>query len=153
MRRRSSHWILSVAACALVVACGDRGVTKSRIEVDVARTFANLVRVQTRVLAGVNIDASTLRATAACKKVMPVGVGADVRGAGDWRCNISWSVPGRDVPVQDSFDVAVSPDGCYTATADAEAHVGGPTLKTRDGRRVTNLVYAFDGCFDPTHDQ
>jgi ABC-2 type transport system permease protein len=148
MRRRFT-WIFSLGVCAFVIACGDRGVTKSRVEIDVARTFANLVRVQTRVLVGVTIDASTLRATAACKKVTPEG---DVRGAGDWRCAISWYVPGRDVPVQDSFDVAVAPDGCYTATADAEAHVGGPTLKTREGRRVTNVVYAFDGCFDPTRD-
>jgi hypothetical protein len=42
-------------------------------------------------------------------------------------------------------------DGCYTATADgAEAHVGGPTLKTLRGATVRNLLYAFDGCFDTT---
>jgi hypothetical protein len=28
--------------------------------------------------------------------------------------------------------------------------LGGPILKTKDGKNVRNLLYAFDGCFDTT---
>src|SRR5204862_104409 len=40
---------------------------------------------------------------------------------------------------------------CYTATltASAEAQLGGPTMTAQDGRQIRNLLYAFDGCFDP----
>jgi hypothetical protein len=35
------------------------------------------------------------------------------------------------------------------ATASGES-LGGPMLKSEDGRAVRNLLYAFEGCFDTT---
>ena len=95
------------------------------------------------------IDRAVLRSTAQCQKV---GAPArETRGAGDWTCTILWSSPGQRIPLRDTYDPSVSPDGCYTATADgSEAHIGGPTLTARDGATITNLLYAFEGCFDTT---
>jgi hypothetical protein len=133
----------------LVAGCGSKGVTSGRLEAAVAPTFANLIHTQEAALGATAIDPASLRASARCHKADPA---AGKQGGGSWVCTITWHSPRRPlVPLVDTYDVAVTMDGCYTATADsAEAHVGGPTLMTRDGSMVPNLVYAFDGCFDTT---
>ena len=141
------HALLGLIAVILLAGgCGSKGVTAKRLERAVAPTFANLIHVQEAILGGPPVDAAALRSSASCQKVGPA---ADTEGGGSWRCTITWFIPGRAAPVRDTYDLSVTMDGCYTATADgAEAHVGGPTLKTLGGTTVTNLVYAFDGCFD-----
>jgi hypothetical protein len=124
------------------------GVTGTRIEDAVAPTFANLVHVQRSILGMPSLEASALRASAQCHKV---GIAKETSGAGDWTCVVLWFTPGQRTPLRDTYDLSVTPDGCYTATADgAEAHIGGPTLSIRDGATLTNLLYTFDGCFDVT---
>jgi ABC-2 type transport system permease protein len=122
------------------------GVSASRIEDAVAPTFANLIHAQRSILKLPSVDPSLLRAHAQCKRM---GSGGETRGAGDWTCTVLWSSPGQRTLLQDTYDLSVTPDGCYTATADgAEAHIGGPTLTARDGTTLPNLLYTFDGCFD-----
>jgi hypothetical protein len=60
--------------------------------------------------------------------------------------SLPWQGPDRQT-LRDTFDLFVTTDGCYTATAAAET-LGGPTLKTTTGSSVRNLLYAFEGCFD-----
>ncbi len=137
-----------VPSLLLLGGCAPSGVTAKRLESAVASTFANLIHVQEPILGGAPVEASALRSSASCKKV---GLAADREGGGTWRCKITWYIPGRLAPVLDTYDLSVANNGCYTATADGtEAHVGGATLKTRSGTTVTNLLYAFDGCFDTT---
>jgi hypothetical protein len=57
-----------------------------------------------------------------------------------------WQGPDRRT-LRDTYDLSVTTDGCYTATATGEG-LGGPTLKTRDDREVRNLLYVFEGCID-----
>jgi hypothetical protein len=149
MRRRWWPWLFAAGGVALGAnGCRDSGVTASRLEGSFATTFANLIHVQEPILGGPPVRPEALRASASCQKIGPTG---DVRGAGHWRCTVTWFVPGHVAPVRDVYDVSVTVEGCYTATADgAEAHLGGPTLKTLSGATVTNLLYAFDGCFNPT---
>ncbi len=129
-------------------ACRSGGVTARKLENALAPTFANLIHVQRNVLALPIIEASALRATATCKRIGP---GPDATGGGDWKCTVDWSPPGYRGILHDTYDLSVTMDGCYTATSDAsEGHLGGPTL-LRPGSAVpvTNMLYAFDGCFDP----
>jgi hypothetical protein len=145
--------MLASAAVALLVAAAlhprSGGVTQSKVEDAVASTFANLVEVQVSRLGAPRVEAASLHAYAQCLKVGPT---REARGAGEWTCNIGWYVRGQTMgPVHDKYDLSVTSDGCYTATADGtEAHVGGPTVTARDGSTVGNLLYAFDGCFDVT---
>jgi hypothetical protein len=140
--------LVLVLELLLLGGCAPSGVTAKRLESAVASTFANLIHVQEPILGGPAVEASALRSSATCQKV---GLAADGEGGGTWRCTIDWYIPGRQAPVRDSYDLSVTNNGCYTATADGtEAHVGGATLKTLRGTTVTNLLYAFDGCFDTT---
>lgn len=43
---------------------------------------------------------------------------------------------------RDNYELFVTTDGCYTATAAVES-VGGPTLRAEDGAEVRNLLYAY----------
>ncbi len=133
-------WTWAASGCG----SGD-GITASKIEDAVGPTFANLVRLEQSMLGLPPIDASLLRAYAHCHKVGP---GEVTRGGGNWQCTVVWAFPGNKGPLRDSYDLSVTADGCYTATTD-EGHLGGPTLTTRDGTKVANVLYAFDGCFDP----
>jgi hypothetical protein len=67
-------------------------------------------------------------------------------GSGEWTCLLSWQGPDRKT-LRDNYELFVTTDGCYTATAAVE-NVGGPTLRAEDGTEVRNLLYAFEGCFD-----
>jgi hypothetical protein len=150
MRRPSTGMMLAGGLVAvligLVVARRSAGVTGRRIEDAVAPTFANLIHVQRAILGLPAAEASTFRATAQCHKV---GTTKETDGAGDWTCTVLWFTPGQRTPLHDTYDLSVTTDGCYTATADgAEAHIGGPTLPTREGETITNLLYTFEGCFD-----
>jgi len=140
--------VLVAALLAVVLRHRPGGVTGRKLEEAVAPTFANLIHLQRSILKLPAADASALRASAQCRKV---GTERNAGGAGDWTCTVSWVTPGQRTPLQDTYDVSVTADGCYTATADgAEAHIGGPTLTTREGATITNLLYTFEGCFDTT---
>jgi ABC-2 type transport system permease protein len=153
VRRPGASMMVAIALVALLIGAVVRhrpaGVTAGRIEDALAPTFVNLVHLQRSILKLPEIDRSVLRASAQCQKV---GVRTtEARGAGDWTCTVLWSSPGQRIPQRDTYDLSVTADGCYTATADGtEAHIGGPTLTARDGATMTNLLYTFDGCFDTT---
>jgi hypothetical protein len=143
---------LLLALLAAAWGCGSGGVDANRLEKAVATTFANLVHLQEERLELPPVQAASLRATASCRKVASgPNDRSSATGGGNWVCTLAWFVPGRKASLHDTYDLAVTVDGCYTATTDAaEGHVGGPTLTTRSGATVTNLLYVFDGCFDTT---
>ncbi len=126
--------------------CRPTGVTDSPLASAFALTFANLIQSQQALMGLPAVDARAFHAAATCHRVGPGGQAA---GSGSWVCTVTWSVPNNRAPLRDTYELRVTPDGCYTATADgSEAHVGGPTLTTRQGRTFPNRLYAFDGCFD-----
>lgn len=123
--------------------CGRSVITAARLEPAIATTFANLVHAQLARMGLDAIPASDLKVVASCYRV-----GGESSGAGEWACTLVWSGP-NGATLRDNYDVVVGANGCYTATlTSAEAQLGGPTVVARDGRHVSNLLYAFDGCFD-----
>ena len=138
-----SGWVLAMSACH------PTGVTQGRLENAFAPIFANLIQTQETKLGYPRATARLLRASADCHRVGP-GPETSI-GGGQWICTVRWSIPARAIALRDTYDLSVTPDGCFTATADgSEAHVGGRTVTTPEGRTMTNLLFAFDGCFDPT---
>jgi hypothetical protein len=131
-------------AATSIGACGSSSITAARIERAVAPTFANLVRVQMTWLELPPLAAADFAVHAACRKLLP----GESTGSGEWMCTLTWTGLNRRI-VRDSYDLFVTADGCYTATASGEA-IGGPVLKTESGRDVRNLLYEFEGCFDTT---
>jgi hypothetical protein len=136
-----------VAFIAVAVgACGPSPITSARVEGAIGPTFANLVHVQLSRVGLAPVEASEIKVTASCRRLV---VGSGAVGAGDWVCTLDWYGPNR-VSLRDTYELSVATDGCYTATVDAaEGHLGGPTIKASDGTTdVRNLLYIFEGCFD-----
>ena len=121
--------------------CGPSPITSVRIEAAIEATFANLVQLQVSMLGLPSPPATDFGVTASCRTL--AGRNA---GAGDWVCNLVWLGPDRQ-HLRDAYDLFVATDGCYTATVEGNS-LGGPTLKTPDGRDVRNLLFTFEGCFD-----
>ena len=137
---------LSAVAAVAVFGCGPSPITSARVERAIAPTFANLVHVQLSRIGLPPVAASDIKVTASCHKL--VG-GSGTAGSGDWVCTLVWYGPNRKV-LLDTYDLSVSTDGCYAATVEgAEANLGGPTIKASDGTDARNLLYAFEGCFNP----
>lgn len=126
------------AAALVLVGCASGPGTQERLERALAPAFTNLIHLEEPRLGLPPVDAATLKATASCQRV----------AGHSWKCSLSWHTA-QGAPLRDSYDVAVTPDGCYTATVEG-THMGGPTLTAADGRKVLNLLYVFDGCFDTT---
>ena len=135
--------VLAAAALIAISACGSSSVTHDRVERAIETTFARLAQLQVSLLKLHPMQPSDFEVVASCRRNAANGDA----GAGTWICRISWLGPDRQ-PLHDSFDLAVTPDGCYTAAAEGE-QLGGPTLRARDGTPVRNLLYVFEGCFDP----
>jgi ABC-2 type transport system permease protein len=135
-------------AGALMIAswgCESSPITSPRIEKSIASTFANLVHAQISRVGLSPLAASEISVKANCHRA--TGGGA---GAGDWACTLVWSGPNGTL-LQDTYDLFVATDGCYTAAVDPrESQLGGATLTTADGKTQRNLLYKFDGCFDTT---
>jgi hypothetical protein len=137
------------AMCILLHGCGPRGVTAPRLEAALAVTFANLIDAQETVLRLPPVDVPALKASATCHKVGLAERDREGTGAGSYVCTISWYAPARRAPLHETYDVSVTTDACFTATNEgAEGHVGGPTLTTKQGEVMRNLLHAFDGCFE-----
>ena len=136
---------LVIALVAALGGCGGSAVTEDRVERAIAPLFANLVHAQLQRMRLPEIPVSALRATASCYRL----AGGNA-GSGEWTCTIVWSGP-NGATLRDAYDVTVGANACFTATlsGSAEAQLGGPIVTTQDGRQVRNLLYAFDGCFDP----
>lgn len=135
------------AALALACGCGPSPITAGRIEAAIGPVFANLVHLQLSRIGLTPLAAADLSVTPACRPLVP---GRGDRGAGEWVCSFAWHGP-NEVPLHDTYDVVVAPDGCYTASVEGpEGNLGGPAITAPDGRQLRNLLYTFEGCFDPS---
>lgn len=137
--------LVSVVAAVLAASgCSSYSpITPDRIETAIASTFSNLVETQVSWVGLPRMTATDVGASAHCLK-LPTGG----QGAGEWVCTVIWMGP-KGQSVRDAYDLFVTTDGCYMASLSGES-LGGPILKSPDGKAVRNLLYAFDGCFDTT---
>ena len=138
---RQAAAILGVLA---TIGCGKSPITAKRIEPAIERTFANLVELQVARMRLPPMAAPDFAVTAICRRQMV----ESEAGAGEWTCRMVWQGPNRRT-LRDEYELFDNTDGCYTATLSSES-LGGPVLIAPDGRKVKNLLYAFEGCFDTT---
>ena len=136
----------ALAALAIVAgcACGSSPIVPERVEPALATTFANLAHLQVSSMGLEPMAPSEFAVRARCSKRL----GGTDAGSGEWLCIILWEGPDHR-PLRNTYDLFVMTDGCYFATIEGGA-LAEPTIKTRDGRDVKNLLRTFEGCFDTT---
>ncbi|AJT69779.1 hypothetical protein T261_8183 [Streptomyces lydicus] len=119
------------------------GIGQEKVQRSVATAFAHLYRMQTDQLHRPAVTEDRLRATATCNKG---SLQVAAQGPGnDWRCVVSWHLPGVDAAGQAIYQLDVTPDGRYMADGDGPKEVNGYFLVRTPEGDAPNPLWQFDG--------
>ena len=137
--------LLAVTAGAVAVAtpASGSGIGLDAVQRSVATAFAHLYRLQAGQLNRPDVTEEQLAATAACTKgdglVEPEGPG------NDWRCVVSWQLPGIAATGTAIYQLDVTSDGRYVADGDGPKEVNGYFLVRTPAGDQPNPLWQFDG--------
>ena len=144
-------------ATALVVAAATpsagSGIDRPKLEASLSAAYAHLYRLQTEQLHRPPVTEAQLRTDATCDKGGERGVD---RGPGnDWRCVVTWRLPGSTAVGSATYQLDVTAEGRYVADGDGPKEVNGNfTVRTPLGD-APNPLWQLDGYVDllrpPTH--
>lgn len=134
---------LTVAAVAVATPSMGSGIEQDKVQRSLATEFAHLYRMQTQQLHRPAVTEAQLRVTAACNKgdgqVAPQGAG------NDWRCVVSWHLPGVTATGTAVYQLDVASDGRFVADGDGPKEVNGYFLVRTPTGDAPNPLWQFDG--------
>ncbi|MFD7641972.1 ABC transporter permease [Kitasatospora sp. NPDC059795] len=134
---------VTVGALAPAVGAAGSGIDQDKVQRSVATAFAHLYRLQTAELNRPDVTEEQLRVTAACDKgstrVEPEGAG------NDWRCVVSWRLPGVEATGTAVYQLDIAPDGRFVADGDGPKEVNGYFLVRTATGDAPNPLWQFDG--------
>jgi len=142
---------LTTGAVAAVTGGTGSGIERPKLEAALATSFAHLYVLQTRELNRPAITEGQLGATAHCDKG---GDRVEDRGPGaDWRCVVTWTLPGATATGTAIYQLDVAADGKYVADGDGPKEVNGFfQIRTPTGD-APNPLWQFDGFVDLLHNE
>jgi ABC-2 type transport system permease protein len=137
--------LLAVTAGIVAVAgpAAGSGIEQDKVQQSVATAFAHLYRLQTQQLNRPEVTEAQLAATAACTK--GDGLVAAEGPGNDWRCVVSWHLPGVDATGQAIYQLDVTSDGRYVADGDGPKEVNGYFQVRSPAGDQPNPLWQFDG--------
>ncbi|MFE5214140.1 MULTISPECIES: ABC transporter permease [unclassified Streptomyces] len=134
---------VTVAVVSVTTGAEGSGIEQDKVQRSVATAFAHLYRLQTDELNRPAVREAQLRATATCDKGS-VKVAAEGPG-NDWRCVVSWHLPGVEAVGSAIYQLDVTPDGRFTADGDGPKEVNGYFLVRTPTGDAPNPLWQFDG--------
>jgi ABC-2 type transport system permease protein len=137
--------LLAVTVTVIAAATGatGSGITQDKVQRSVATAFAHLYRMQTGQLNRPDVTEAQLKATATCNRG---GGKLAAEGPGnDWRCVVSWHLPGIDAAGSAIYQLDLTPDGRYMADGDGPKEVNGYFLVRTPTGDAPNPLWQFDG--------
>jgi ABC-2 type transport system permease protein len=153
-RRALATAVLPLAALvgvtALVVTAAapvdGSGIDKQKLEASLSTAFAHLYRLQTEQLHRPAVTETELATSATCDK------GDDRvedRGPGnDWRCVVSWRLPGSSAVGSAIYQLDVAAEGRYVADGDGPKEVNGNFPVHTPSGDAPNPLWQLDGYVD-----
>jgi ABC-2 type transport system permease protein len=137
---------VSVGAIAAATPASSSGIDRAKLDRSLATAFAHLYVMQTNELHRPAVTEAQLRSGASCDKG---GSRVDDLGPGnDWRCVITWHLPGSAATGSAIYQLDVTPDGRYVADGDGPQPVNGFfQVRTTTGD-APNPLWQFDGAID-----
>ncbi|MCI3272486.1 ABC transporter permease [Streptomyces cylindrosporus] len=134
---------VTVAAVAVATPSLGSGIKQDKVQRSLATAFAHLYRLQTEQLHRPAVTEAQLRASAACTK----SDGQDAQeGAGnDWRCVVTWHLPGVAVAGTAVYQLDIGSDGRFVADGDGPKEVNGYFLVRTSTGDAPNPLWQFDG--------
>ncbi|MFF3662599.1 ABC transporter permease [Streptomyces olivochromogenes] len=137
---------VTVAVLASATGASGSGIEQDKVQRSVATAFAHLYRLQTEQLNRPAVTEAQLKATATCDKGS-VKVAAEGPG-NDWRCVVSWHLPGIEVTGTAIYQLDLTPDGRFMADGDGPKEVNGYFLVRTPTGDAPNPLWQFDGNVD-----
>ena len=137
---------LSVLVLATATPATRSGIDKVKLERSLSTTYAHLYRLQTEELHRPAVSEAQLRAGASCDKAGSLV--ADEGPGSDWRCVVSWRLPGTTAVGTAVYQLDVAADGRYVADGDGPAEVNGFFQVKAPYGPAPNPLWQFDGCVD-----
>ncbi|MFJ5153309.1 ABC transporter permease [Streptomyces sp. NPDC088353] len=140
---------LTVAVVAVATPSTGSGIDQDKVQQSVATAFAHLYRMQTKQLNRPAVTEAQLKATAACNKG---GGKVAAQGPGnDWRCVVSWHLPGVEATGTAIYQLDVTADGRFVADGDGPKEVNGYFLVRTPNGDTPNPLWQFDGNVELLH--
>ncbi|MEU0194097.1 ABC transporter permease [Streptomyces afghaniensis] len=134
---------LTVAVVAVATPSTGSGIAQDKVQRSVSTAFAHLYRMQTEQLHRPAVTEAQLKVTAACNKgdgqVAPQGAG------NDWRCVVTWHLPGVAAAGTAIYQLDVASDGRFVADGDGPKEVNGYFLVRTPTGDAPNPLWQFDG--------
>jgi ABC-2 type transport system permease protein len=122
------------------------GIERAKVQESLATSFGHLYRLQTRELRRPTVTEAQLRAAAACDKG---GLRVVDEGPGnDWRCVVTWHLPGVNAVGTAIYQLDVTADGRYVADGDGPKEVNGYFPVRSPTGDAPNPLWQFDGLVD-----
>ncbi|KUM99551.1 ABC transporter permease [Streptomyces yokosukanensis] len=141
--------LVAVTVAVVAVATGataGSGIRQDKVQRSLAEDFAHLYRMQTAQLHRPDATEAQLKSTAACTKG---DVKDGAQGAGnDWRCVVSWHLPGTQAVGQAIYQLDITTDGRFVADGDGPKEVNGYFIVRTSTGDAPNPLWQFDGNVD-----
>jgi ABC-2 type transport system permease protein len=119
------------------------GIDQDKVQRALAVEFAHLYRLQTKQLNRADVTEEQLQTAAECTKG---GDQVAARGPGnDWRCVVSWHLPGVEAAGSAIYQLDINPLGRYVADGDGPKEVNGFFLLRTATGDEPNPLWQFDG--------
>lgn len=137
---------ITVVVVALATPSTGSGIEKTKLEQSLATAYGHLYRLQTDLLRRPAVTEAELGTTAACDKG---GSRVDDEGPGtDWRCVVTWRLPGATAVGSATYQLDVTADGRYVADGDGPREVNGYFQVRAPYGDAPNPLWQFDGTVD-----
>jgi ABC-2 type transport system permease protein len=134
---------LTIGIVAVSTNATGSGIDQDKVQRSVATAFAHLYRQQTAQLHRPDVTEAALNATAACTRGDGL-VAADGPG-NDWRCVVTWHLPGIAATGSAIYQLDLTSDGRYIADGDGPKEVNGYFLVRTPTGDQPNPLWQFDG--------
>lgn len=132
-----------IAALALPAGAGVDG---TKLEASLATAFGHLYRLQTQQLHRPDVTEVRLGVTAACDRGGPRA--PDTGPGNDWRCVVTWHLPGSSATGSARYQLDVAADGRYVADGDGPQEVNGYFRVRTPRGEAPNPLWQIDGSVD-----
>jgi ABC-2 type transport system permease protein len=137
---------VTVVVIAGATSASGSGIDKAKLDRSLATAFAHLYRMQTGELHRPDVTEAHLRTGAACDRG---GSRVEDLGPGnDWRCVVTWHIPGATATGSAIYQLDVTPDGRYVADGDGPQEVNGFFQVRTSTGDAPNPLWQLDGSVD-----
>ncbi|MGW6281234.1 ABC transporter permease [Kribbella sp. NPDC055071] len=134
---------LTAAVVAPAFGATGSGIDQDKVQRSAATAFAHLYRLQTKELNRPEVTEEQLQTSAACTKG---GDQVAAQGPGnDWRCVVTWHLPGVEAAGSAIYQLDINPLGRYVADGDGPKEVNGFFLVRTPSGDEPNPLWQFDG--------